>query len=484
MSFRTTQVFGLCFYLAWMYLVFNGTLSINVDLRSGHTLLWVHVISSVVGVVTYAGIVAFSRRTVRQFATRRALVIAGAVMALGTAMAVLPGGDIPDIVRYVGGALTGVSSCWVIVYWGSLFSSLEPRNMVLATGASFFFAFLVYYGVLQLPEYVVFAVQVLLPLAATLLLPQPANVSSMLAAQQEPAVMPNEQAMNVLGEVRPDDASARMIVPAKRLPWRIMLGILVVMFVYGGVRVYVGSVDSQDAAVLAPTLLMSLGISILAVAWGAFFTKGSASLGSIYKMALPFLATSLLVLVIFGRESPIVIGSLATACNVTIEILSWILMADLARTKRVPAFIVFAMGRGAVQLGMLLGQLFAIACLDERAPFAIVSIFVLMIAAGFLFESEDTELVFEAPSPEEREAMEERTGTSFDARLDEVAKNAQLTARETEIFKLWATGHGSKYIQENLVISPATVKTHVRHIYEKCEVHSRAEIIALLEAGE
>jgi DNA-binding CsgD family transcriptional regulator len=159
-------------------------------------------------------------------------------------------------------------------------------------------------------------------------------------------------------------------------------------------------------------------------------------------------------------------------------------MADLARTKRVPAFIVFAMGRGAVQLGMLLGQLFAIACLDERAPFAIVSIFVLMIAAGFLFESEDTELVFEAPSPEEREAMEERTGTSFDARLDEVAKNAQLTARETEIFKLWATGHGSKYIQENLVISPATVKTHVRHIYEKCDVHSRAEIIALLEAGE
>jgi DNA-binding CsgD family transcriptional regulator len=275
-----------------------------------------------------------------------------------------------------------------------------------------------------------------------------------------------------------------MIVPAKRLPWRIMLGILVVMFVYGGVRVYVGSVDSQDAAVLAPTLLMSLGISILAVAWGAFFTKGSASLGDIYKMALPFLATTLLVLVIFGRESPIVIASLATACNVTIEILSWILMADLARTKRVPAFIVFAMGRGAVQLGMLLGQLFAIACLDERAPFAIVSIFVLMIAAGFLFESEDTELVFEAPSPEEREAMEERTGTSFDARLDEVAKNAQLTARETEIFKLWATGHGSKYIQENLVISPATVKTHVRHIYEKCDVHSRAEIIALLEAGE
>jgi len=49
------------------------------------------------------------------------------------------------------------------------------------------------------------------------------------------------------------------------------------------------------------------------------------------------------------------------------------------------------------------------------------------------------------------------------------------------VFALWVTGRGAKYIQERLVISPATVKTHLRHIYEKCGVHSRAELMKRLE---
>ena len=48
---------------------------------------------------------------------------------------------------------------------------------------------------------------------------------------------------------------------------------------------------------------------------------------------------------------------------------------------------------------------------------------------------------------------------------------------------MWLTGHGLKYIQENLFISEATVKTHVRNIYRKCDTHNRAEILALYEAG-
>ena len=53
----------------------------------------------------------------------------------------------------------------------------------------------------------------------------------------------------------------------------------------------------------------------------------------------------------------------------------------------------------------------------------------------------------------------------------------------TEVCEMWLTGHGLKYIQENLFISEATVKTHVRNIYRKCDTHNRAEILALYEAG-
>ncbi|MFQ9348882.1 MAG: response regulator transcription factor [Eggerthella lenta] len=60
-------------------------------------------------------------------------------------------------------------------------------------------------------------------------------------------------------------------------------------------------------------------------------------------------------------------------------------------------------------------------------------------------------------------------------------KRISYRQREKEVFALWVTGHGSKYIQEKFVISPATVKTHVRHIYEKCDVHNRAELMRKLE---
>ena len=56
-----------------------------------------------------------------------------------------------------------------------------------------------------------------------------------------------------------------------------------------------------------------------------------------------------------------------------------------------------------------------------------------------------------------------------------------LSARETEVFRLWTTGHTLKYIQEKLYLSPSTVKTHVRHIYDKTGVHSRFEIVELLD---
>lgn len=33
-------------------------------------------------------------------------------------------------------------------------------------------------------------------------------------------------------------------------------------------------------------------------------------------------------------------------------------------------------------------------------------------------------------------------------------------------------------------MSSATVKTHLRHIYEKCDTHSRADIFDLLESSD
>lgn len=53
-----------------------------------------------------------------------------------------------------------------------------------------------------------------------------------------------------------------------------------------------------------------------------------------------------------------------------------------------------------------------------------------------------------------------------------------LTPREREILDLLVQGHRYREIAEQLFISLDTVRTHVRHVYEKMHVRSRAEAAA------
>lgn len=55
-----------------------------------------------------------------------------------------------------------------------------------------------------------------------------------------------------------------------------------------------------------------------------------------------------------------------------------------------------------------------------------------------------------------------------------------LTSREQEILRLLAEGRRYKEIAETLAVSYDTVRAHIRSIYDKLRVHSRAEAVARL----
>ena len=62
-----------------------------------------------------------------------------------------------------------------------------------------------------------------------------------------------------------------------------------------------------------------------------------------------------------------------------------------------------------------------------------------------------------------------------------IARRYRLTKRESEILALLAKGRTVNRIQEELVIAHGTVVTHMNHIYQKCNVHSRQELLDLCE---
>ncbi len=58
------------------------------------------------------------------------------------------------------------------------------------------------------------------------------------------------------------------------------------------------------------------------------------------------------------------------------------------------------------------------------------------------------------------------------------APSPALTPREREVLALLAQGASTHEIAARLVISPATVKTHVRNLLDKLEASNRAEAVA------
>ena len=65
---------------------------------------------------------------------------------------------------------------------------------------------------------------------------------------------------------------------------------------------------------------------------------------------------------------------------------------------------------------------------------------------------------------------------------DTIARTYRLTAREREVLGLIAHGRNMPFMEQELVISRNTLKMHIRHIYTKLDVHSKQEIIDMVEA--
>ena len=54
----------------------------------------------------------------------------------------------------------------------------------------------------------------------------------------------------------------------------------------------------------------------------------------------------------------------------------------------------------------------------------------------------------------------------------------QLTPHETELLKLMVDGHHYKTAAHEMSISTNTVSFHLKHIYQKLQVHSKSEAVA------
>lgn len=119
----------------------------------------------------------------------------------------------------------------------------------------------------------------------------------------------------------------------------------------------------------------------------------------------------------------------------------------------------------------------------DVAPLVILmSMAVLVCALTFANNRRTAEEVHALTHAEEDEAAEEPEPTqlTFEGTCLQLANQAGLSTREAEIMLLIARGNSQKHISETLYLALGTVQWYAKTIYRKLGVHSKQELINLV----
>lgn len=173
------------------------------------------------------------------------------------------------------------------------------------------------------------------------------------------------------------------------------------------------------------------------------------------------------------------------------DILVWTLISFYGKATSTPPLRIIGVAMGAEQAGILLGQLIGLALggsANAANNVVLMSLSYLLLIAVMGLARLGTALWRRQRTRATDEPLEDAEGEAppacpaDDDYLDRFANAYDLTRRERDIFALFAEGRSAPYIAEMLVLSENTVKTHLRHIYTKCNLHNRQELLDAIEA--
>lgn len=225
----------------------------------------------------------------------------------------------------------------------------------------------------------------------------------------------------------------------------------------------------------------------LGIVGGAIIMLGIAGISiaskdkaSIFKMFPWLLVLLIAAFALFLADEAAFFPSfiMATGISSLLEILLIMYFGILTSKGYVTPAIAFAFSGAFVRAGIAAGNTWAVGY--EHAPdlafaFTPETCLALMCMLAVLLvplvRQEFNIVALTAAPP---------TKAEIDEICSEVSKEFSLSCRESEILILIARGYTTNNMAEKLVISPYTVNTHVRHIYEKMQIHKRSELLNYL----
>lgn len=435
------------------------------------------------------------------------------------------------------GAICGVAGTLLGCAWGARYS-LESRDVSAVVMVSFLVAYGIYFAVLLLyvaTPFVVAAqvVAVFLPLASWGLWFWDASARSGLA----PEVFPSSAlSTDIAGSPGSSGKAPGEVTAGSRelhaLPWR-SLGVIAVAALVGNVMASVIMGTSYEGADSLYPGGIALCACIATMALVPLTAERTAfSVAQLYRITVTFSVVGLVAILVLGAAAVPVGGALVQGCTLFFQPLVYVVVTRSARLQGLSPLVAFGVGQALISAVVLAGNLvgkllFQMAgetplLLSAVCGAGVLALFFMVVARAAQVGEEGNEE--KDGGTEEMEAetrgadrvkaaaagrgssgvaagerLFEDGGTTEAATLPNgdcaagvgaqgedsaavFARAVGLTARETEILSLLARGRTLPYIANELFVTTGTVKTHVRHIYEKALVNNRQELLDKVEA--
>lgn len=363
---------------------------------------------------------------------------------------------------------SGVAIALVILLWSEFYGCFNPLKVALYYSCSIIAgALLVYLSKGLVAEYLI-VFKVLLP------------VFSVLFAYLSFKKIPEAE--------RP-----RPMVSRFSFPWKPVLLMAIFSFAYGLKQSSVaGPLESHSSAgvVVAAAIVL-----IAAISQGEKF-----NFGLLYRFGFPLMVASFLLVPDFGVPLDGISWFCAAFSYTAFSILIMILMSSMVYRYGVNALWLFGIERAVRQLFTLGGSKvnsFVASVqpvfLDGALLVNIVTI-LLIIATTMIFLSEKelasswgVEILADrAKKPDGSNAYNDEPTQSYllSERCSVLSKQYMLSTREAEVLLLLAQKKSIASIERELLIANGTAKAHVRHIYQKFDIHSREELFEKLESKQ
>ncbi|MDE8702856.1 helix-turn-helix transcriptional regulator [Adlercreutzia equolifaciens] len=277
------------------------------------------------------------------------------------------------------------------------------------------------------------------------------------------------------------DRPAR-VCPKFSYPWKIFALLALYSFAYGlrqsSLAEGAGMHSSLSTAIIMAVLFAS-----------AYFFSNRFNIGALYRSPLVLVVCGFLLVPAEGVFGATVSSYLISMSYSLVSLIVALLLYDISKRLGVTV-VVFAGIKGAEQVFVVWGKgvtdALGTAGMGQGIQDVLVAVAVVaMVLAATLILLSEKELaskwgvvILDAGGLVEKTPDEERR----EARVEELAARHHLTPRETEILALVAQGKNGPAIRQDLFIAEGTFKAHMSHIYEKCGVANRKELVALLGA--